>query len=247
MNPYYLFQQYNNDDYVDDNVTLLNGTIDLKFKRQPKNETKPSNNLPYEVKRIIEEDFEYISYGEMGNKKSMSLREGSWGDFYIEFENLTLNELKEIVLPLSENVAEALDDKGIKGYGELGLNSYGNAIDIEVSEDNEKDTDTYAKGGGLGRDFDLPALFDELDALDDDILRNHIYKGETYTESMLRHKAKQIAYNDYCDEGVLKDARKYISEASSWYRDNKRYAKGGSLTYKNDIYYLLYEYDQKVD
>jgi ppGpp synthetase/RelA/SpoT-type nucleotidyltranferase len=147
LNPYNLFQQYNNEDYVDDNVTLLNGTIDLKFKRQPKNETKPSNNLPYEVKSIINADFEYVSYGEMGNKKSMSLREGSWGDFYIEFENLTLNELKEIVLPLSENVAEALDDKGIKGYGELGLNSYGNAIDIEVSEDNEKDTDTYAKGG----------------------------------------------------------------------------------------------------
>ncbi len=149
LNPYYLFQQYNNDDYVDDNVTLLNGTIDLKFKRQPKSETKPSNNLPYEVKRIIEEDFEYVSYGEMGSKKSMSLREGSWGDFYIEFKNLTLNELQEIVLPLSENVAERLEEKGIKGYGELGLNNYGQSIDIEVSEDSVKENDEYAEGGEI--------------------------------------------------------------------------------------------------
>ena len=158
FNPYYLFQQYNNDDYVDDNVTLLNGTIDLKFKRQPNSETKPSTNLPYEVERIIAEDFEYVSYGEMGSKKSMSLREGSWGDFYIEFENLTLNELQEIVLPLSENVAERLEEKGIKGYGELGLNNYGQSIDIEVSEDNVKENDEYAEGGSLMERLDVDSF-----------------------------------------------------------------------------------------
>ncbi len=157
FNPYYLFQQYNNSDYVDDEVTLLNGTIDLKFKSQPKIEQKPFTHLPYEVERIIASDFEYVSYGEMGNKKSMSLREGSWGDFYVEFKNLTLKELQEIILPLSENVAEALEDKGIEGYGELGLNNYGKSIDIEVSEDNQKDNEeddySYADGGRVSKNY----------------------------------------------------------------------------------------------
>jgi hypothetical protein len=147
LNPYFLFTQYGDDIYVDDNVTLLNGSADLQFKRTPKDfKPSPMSGLPYEIKKIIRNagGFEYFSYGEMGGKKSISLRDGSWGDIYIEFENVTLNEIKEALLPLAETVKEDLEEKGIKGYGELGYNSYGNYLDLEISEDNEEN---YAKGG----------------------------------------------------------------------------------------------------
>jgi len=147
LDPYFLFTQYGDDSYVDDNVTLLNGSADLQFKRTPKDfKPSPMSGLPYEIKKIIRYagGFEYFSYGEMGGKKSVTLRDGSWGDFYIEFENVTLNEIKEVLLPLAETVKEDLEEKGIKGYGELGYNSYGNYLDLEISEDNEEN---YAKGG----------------------------------------------------------------------------------------------------
>tara|TARA_B110000902_G_scaffold233634_1_gene277572 strand:- start:437 stop:2362 length:1926 start_codon:yes stop_codon:yes gene_type:complete len=240
LNPYYLFQQYNNDDYVDDNVTLLNGTIDLKFKRQPKSETKPSNNLPYEVKRIIEEDFEYVSYGEMGSKKSISLRGGSWGDFYIGFKNLTLNELQEIVLPLSENVAERLEEKGIKGYGELGLNNYGQSVDIKVSEDNVKENDEYAEGGEIKvGDTVYTAVYTDSDG------EKHSVGVVANSESEAKAKAKSNpldaeAFTYITKEGKIKDGR-HLSEYMSII-DNKvlkggsTYAKGGEIEIKTDIY-----------
>jgi hypothetical protein len=136
-------------DGIDDEQTLLQGQVWIKFKSIPKGVT----NLPYEVKRAIESDFEYYGYSNTEYRKSVDLTEGSWWDYYIDFQNLTYQELEELLLKLPEQVAESLEEQGIEGYGELGFNTYGNYIDVELSSDNESEEDEYeyAKGGEVSK------------------------------------------------------------------------------------------------
>ena len=135
-------------DGIDDDETPLEGEVWIKFKSIPKGVT----NLPYEVKRAIESDFEYYGYSNSEYPKSVDLNEGSWFDYYISFRNLTYKELEELLLKLPEQVSESLEEQEIKGYGEIGFNTYGNYIDAEISSDYqaEEDEDEYAKGGGIG-------------------------------------------------------------------------------------------------
>jgi antirestriction protein len=135
-------------DGIDDEQTLLQGQVWIKFKSLPKGVT----NLPYEVKRAIESDFEYYGYSNTEYRKYVDLTEGSWWDYYINFQNLTYQELEELLIKLPEQVAESLEEKEIEGYGELGFNTYGNYIDVELSSDNEfEEEDDYAKGGGVSK------------------------------------------------------------------------------------------------
>jgi hypothetical protein len=136
-------------DGIDDEQTLLQGQVWIKFKSIPKGVT----NLPYEVKRAIESDFEYYGYSNTEYRKSVDLTEGSWWDYYINFQNLTYQELEELLLKLPEQVAESLEEQEIEGYGELGFNTYGNYIDVELSSDNESEEEDYeyAKGGGVSK------------------------------------------------------------------------------------------------
>ena len=66
--------------------------------------------------------------------------EGSWFSMYIDFENLTFKHLEEMLLQLPLQVEERLEDKNIKGYGELGFYDYGQYIELEISN-------TFSKGG----------------------------------------------------------------------------------------------------
>jgi len=134
-------------DYIDDDETPLEGEVWIKFKSIPKGIT----NLPYEVKRAIESDFEYYGYSNSKYPKSVNLNEGSWFDYYISFRNLTYKELEDLLVKLPEQVAESLEEQEIKGYGELGFYTYGNYIDAEISSDYEEDQDEYAKGGGVSK------------------------------------------------------------------------------------------------
>jgi hypothetical protein len=131
---------------VNDSPSYFSGNIWIKFKKRPLE--MPS----YEVKRAISEDFEYFGYGNQKPAKLVSLMDGSWGSFYIHVENLTLTEIYKLLLELPEQVEERLQEKDIKGYSELGLDTYGQTLDLRVSQ--SKNEEEYAMGGRLkGQDW----------------------------------------------------------------------------------------------
>ena len=131
---------------VNEDEDLISGNIWIKFKKSPL-------EMPnYELKRAISEDFEYFGYGNQKPAKNVSLMDGSWGSFYIDVENLTLTEIKELLLNLPEQVQERLEDKKIKGYKDLGFDTYGQTLDLRVTQ--SEDEEEYATGGRLqGQDW----------------------------------------------------------------------------------------------
>jgi hypothetical protein len=142
---------------VNENEDLISGNIWIKFRKSPIE--MPS----YELKRAISEDFEYFGYGNQEPPKRVSLMDGSWGSFYIHVENLTLNEIMTLLLELPEQVQERLEERKIKGYKDLGLDTYGQSLDLRISQSSDNDDDyEYAKGGmvdfSVWTDFDKEAL-----------------------------------------------------------------------------------------
>lgn len=129
---------------IDYDDTFLNGKVWIAFRKLPNEVTQ----IPYEVKMLIKEDFEYYSYGANASFIKVSLMEGSWFSMYIDFENLTFKHLEEMLLQLPLQVEERLEDKNIKGYGELGFYDYGQSIELEISN-----TFSKANGGGVGEYF----------------------------------------------------------------------------------------------
>jgi hypothetical protein len=129
--------------------TLLSGNIWISFSKEPKGTTQ----IPYEVRSIIQQQLnDYVEYDpkEQGNySKNMSLREGSWFSLYIEVENMTSKQINDCLMgwdgddddTLSKRVSEALEEKGIKGYGELGFYTYGKFIDLEESPNKYSSSD----------------------------------------------------------------------------------------------------------
>lgn len=134
---------------VNEDEDLISGNIWIKFRKSPME--MPS----YAIKRAISEDFEYFGYGNQEPPKRVSLMDGSWGSFYIEVENLTLNEIKTLLLELPEQVEERLEERKIKGYKDLGLDTYGQSLDLRISQSSYDDNYEYAKGGGISGLDDL--------------------------------------------------------------------------------------------
>lgn len=237
---------YSMDD-IDDEETLLEGQVWIKFKSKPKGVT----NLPYEVKRAIESDFEYYGYSNTEYRKSVDLTEGSWFDYYIQFRNLTYQELEDLLVKLPEQVAESLEEQEIEGYGELGFNTYGNPINVDVSSDNESEEEDYeyAKGGGIsdvvvydngGESFDRYTIFTPDGSVfgmsDNALMPNgfNMYIGDDTEIQKGSHLGKK-----------LKSVPQSIKIAVER-RMNEEYAKGGEvskpkrgLSYgkKDDVYF----------
>jgi hypothetical protein len=214
-------------DGIDDEQTLLQGQVWIKFKSIPKGVT----NLPYEVKRAIESDFEYYGYSNTEYRKSVDLTEGSWWDYYIDFQNLTYQELEELLLKLPEQVAESLEEQGIEGYGELGFNTYGNYIDVELSSDNESEEDEeyeYAKGGFVSKG---ERVWNKMRGSEryDFLYKNFTPKIPPRTQETLKDKNYRFLPKDV----------KIAFEAEY---ANKEYAEGGSLDYKK---YVITEHQYK--
>ena len=156
---------------VNEDEDLISGNIWIKFRKSPME--MPS----YELKRAISEDFEYFGYGNQEPPKRVSLMDGSWGSFYIHVENLTLNEIMTLLLELPEQVQERLEERKIKGYKDLGLDTYGQSLDLRISQSSDDDDYEYADGGGVG---ELPSNLKKRLETANKILKK--YNGRELTE-----------------------------------------------------------------
>jgi len=192
---------YSMDD-IDDEETLLEGQVWIKFKSIPKGVT----NLPYEVKRAIESDFEYYGYSNTAYRKSVDLTEGSWFDYYIQFRNLTYQELEDLLVKLPEQVAESLEEQEIEGYGELGFNTYGNPINVDVSSDNESEEE-------------------EDEENDDEYAYYEVYDEETGKSLMI------YAYDQEDAETIAENLSfEYFEDGDEYNPNEDDYAKGGGIS-----------------
>jgi hypothetical protein len=197
---------YSMDD-IDDEETLLEGQVWIKFKSKPKGVT----NLPYEVKRAIESDFEYYGYSNTEYRISVDLTEGSWFDYYIQFRNLTYQELEDLLVKLPEQVAESLEEQEIEGYGELGFNTYGNPINVDVSSDNESEEEEDEED-------------EEDEENDDEYAYYEVYDEETGKSLMI------YAYDQEDAETIAENLSfEYFEDGDEYNPNEDDYAMGGEV------------------
>jgi hypothetical protein len=204
---------------IDFNETLLSGKIWITFSKTPKGVTK----LPYEVEKAIKEDFEYFSYGQRGNFVQVSLMEGSWFSMYIDIKNLTFAELEELLLELPEKVNERLEEKRIKGYGELGFYTYGEYFDVKLSN---QDSKKMATGGGVEKGYNNPEKATHV---------LHIDGGNWYLEKI--DSTHFYMSNDPKFRGMAHHVDQhrgepYYEEVRTWLKSTKM-ATGGGI--KSDL------------
>ena len=217
---------------VNEDEDLISGNIWIKFKKSPL-------EMPdYELKRAISEDFEYFGYGNQKPPKNVSLKDGSWGSFYIDVENLTLTEIKELLLNLPEQVQERLEDKKIKGYKDLGFDTYGQTLDLRVTQ--SEDEEEYALGGGIGK---LPRKKFLLYTNPNNVTnRGYVAIGEDVKDVLRSSREYKDSYTIlYQGTGTNEDLQKAKSMYSNYRfgNDEEIMAKGGGIDKKikdfNDV------------
>lgn len=211
---------------IDYDDTFLNGKVWIAFKKLPNGVTQ----IPYEVKMLIKEDFEYYSYGANGSFIKVSLIEGSWFSMYIDFENLTFKQLEEMLLQLPLQVEERLEDKNIKGYGELGFYDYGQYIELEISN-------TFSNGGSVDEQtyIDLFEDYENIPAEVQMILDEYsesFEDGDYIGLSKAQNELEQIGYTfDFYVDGDAYGLRPMNVKLSQLqgYEDEDEYARGGRM------------------
>ena len=221
---------------VNEDEDLISGNIWIKFRKSPME--MPS----YELKRAISEDFEYFGYGNQEPPKRVSLMDGSWGSFYIHVENLTLNEIMTLLLELPEQVQERLEERKIKGYKDLGLDTYGQSLDLTISQSSDEDDYEYAKGGGVDseRTYSLYELYygqpyNFYNEEQDKFIWDEPTKATLFTKAEAENKRKELRKprSDYYQRTGNISNEIHIGDL--YEKGILKYAQGGGISGLDDL------------
>lgn len=241
--------------------TTFDGRIWVSFKGL----SHSKDNL-YERIDAIRNNVHWVSYTISDEPKSAYGTEGSWSSIYISIGNLTANEIREILLgsegdsSLPTRVGEDLETEGIKA-GELGFETYGKYVDLEVNTEGEEDE--YAKGGALDKEFKftknfviyVPSTSNVGDTISKSELEKRVKEVEKYvadefggyteteTEGGYKSTSGDIIEEDVVKVSVFaqnddwkKNEGKVVAKVKEWAKKWGQEAIG--FEYEGDLYYI---------